>query len=477
MVARKGDFDHIVDSISDDEGDEEAARDALFRQEMLDEKAQLKTIITAVTEGRDAAIQQSKQGKYSHKKLLTSGRDEWELERFRNGGANAADEAEEEEEFDQEEMLQRGMEMKITRELEKDRRLYVSDDEDLDSEADSVGSDVEDAELMHMTHEEREAEKLKREHWIEQQRRENISIRQQARQNKIARYNLYLQKKAAATAAAAAVAGNLSSGTQTQGTIIDPASVASLLQPASAIFSLDDDLEQYAFRTSILSRQPSLSSGFGSRTSTASSGDVSGDVPRNNESSSCNTAEAQFHSGNNNNKRRKSSPKKIDQQAHQRRSIKRGFTTDPVSSTVVIDESSQSRSLYRGSNSNLGRSVTVTSNHLSNHSNHGFQRSSSVVAPSTSASSIPQSSSLYSGVLDQNEVLGGYGMGMGVSSRISRTISSGPLRRTTSVVQVSTLLFYYFCVFIIPCLTHLIMFIFLLLLFIYSGIQFVFFRC
>ena len=51
---RKGDFDNIVDDVSDGEGDEAAGQAARAEMELAEDRARDRAIITAVTEGHDA---------------------------------------------------------------------------------------------------------------------------------------------------------------------------------------------------------------------------------------------------------------------------------------------------------------------------------------------------------------------------------------------------------------------------------------
>jgi hypothetical protein len=70
LKLRKGDLDHIVDELSDGEGDEEAGEMARVALEMQEDKERTKAVITAVTEGREAYKKSVRKGKYSFDKLV-----------------------------------------------------------------------------------------------------------------------------------------------------------------------------------------------------------------------------------------------------------------------------------------------------------------------------------------------------------------------------------------------------------------------
>lgn len=130
MRLRKGDLDHIVDELSDGEGDEEAGRKARLEQQIQDEKDSLKQVITVVTEGRDAARKNRQKGKYSFEKLVQDGVDGTVID----GGVQ-------EEEMDEEEMIQKKLQMKV--DLEKQNRSRQFNDLDSDSEEESSDIDEE----------------------------------------------------------------------------------------------------------------------------------------------------------------------------------------------------------------------------------------------------------------------------------------------------------------------------------------------
>lgn len=136
MKLRKGDFDHIVDDVSDGEGDEEAGAAARAKMEYEEDRAKDRAIITAVTEGHDAMRKMQKKGKYTFDKLVGE-----EPKSRRSDTANDAS-GEQEEELDEEEMLQRGMQDRFERDRQyKVRRGRNADDSDSDSGADSDNED------------------------------------------------------------------------------------------------------------------------------------------------------------------------------------------------------------------------------------------------------------------------------------------------------------------------------------------------
>lgn len=179
---RQGDFDNIVDDLSDGEGDEDAAIRARADLERKEDIEQTKQVIAAVTEGH-ALNRNRNKGKYTFDKLIR-GRDEEELERRFDVNGNGVDgEDEELDEFDEEEMLQRGLQAKAEREMHSRALLADSDNEDYESSDEEDDADLnpdldEDAKQVL-----EEQKKLRR----ELQKREAIKIRQFAMQAKIRR--------------------------------------------------------------------------------------------------------------------------------------------------------------------------------------------------------------------------------------------------------------------------------------------------
>lgn len=132
---RKGDFEHIVDDVSDGEGDEAAGAQARAEMELQEDRARDRAIITAVTEGHDAMCKLTRKGKgaFSFERLVGG-------DSKRGGGAEGGAEggAAVEEEEDLEELMQRGMQGRLEMERSsKARRGYHGSDSDSDSAADS----------------------------------------------------------------------------------------------------------------------------------------------------------------------------------------------------------------------------------------------------------------------------------------------------------------------------------------------------
>lgn len=130
---RKGDFDHIVDDVSDGEGDEAAGAVARAEMELQEDRARDRAIITAVTEGHDAMRKMQKKGKYTFDKLV--GEDVGSSSR--RGGADVGAEEPAEEEYDEEEMLQRGFKDRFDREYQTRARRGRTGDSDSDSAGES----------------------------------------------------------------------------------------------------------------------------------------------------------------------------------------------------------------------------------------------------------------------------------------------------------------------------------------------------
>ena len=133
---RKGDLDHIVDDLSDDEGDEEAALKARAEMELREDKEMTRKVITAVTEGHDALRRQNKKKGFSFEHLVG----EKKIGQENEGDEEKAGEVE--EELDEEEMLIRGMNQRA--EMEKRNRARRGNGDDSDEEFDEdANSDME----------------------------------------------------------------------------------------------------------------------------------------------------------------------------------------------------------------------------------------------------------------------------------------------------------------------------------------------
>jgi hypothetical protein len=92
LKVRKGDFDHIVDDVSDGEGDEAAGAAARAEMELQEDRARDRAIITAVTEGHDAMRKMQKKGKYTFEKLVGGGENRRETAgEYEHRGMNCAD--------------------------------------------------------------------------------------------------------------------------------------------------------------------------------------------------------------------------------------------------------------------------------------------------------------------------------------------------------------------------------------------------
>ncbi len=109
-----------MDDLSDGEGDEEEALRARAAMEVQEDRAQTRKLISAVTEGFDATRKNLKKGKYSLNKLLA--------EPLRKTNSLAEGPADDDGEYDEEEALQRGFQLRGEREQQ----------ESSDSEADEA---------------------------------------------------------------------------------------------------------------------------------------------------------------------------------------------------------------------------------------------------------------------------------------------------------------------------------------------------
>jgi len=154
LKIREGDFDHIVDELSDNEGDEEAGLNARKEMELQEDKERIKQIITSVTEGHDAYKKlMRKNNKYSFDKLVNNNAYDnisdskmMKKKKGTTGDDNNDDGEEEEEEMDEEEMLQRGMMDRYQREKNyKARKGGRNNNSDSDaSDRDSNNPDDDD---------------------------------------------------------------------------------------------------------------------------------------------------------------------------------------------------------------------------------------------------------------------------------------------------------------------------------------------
>jgi hypothetical protein len=260
LKLRKDDLDHIVDDVSDDEGDEEAGLRARLEQGALDDRAQTKAIITAVTMGHEAVRRAKKGSKYAFDKLV-GGRDEEEIRggAHRRGGADGEgdDEAGEDAE-DEEELLQRGLidRANVQRQFDRKRRRFgPGDGSGSESEADGMDdSDVDDDEeddaaMLHLAENDpaaaeelRKARAEERRRLREQQEAAAVlrkQFEQRVKINRARRRALHQQASAASQDASSQAA----SGGGDRFSSLEPFSSAheSLLPPAPMALSLDID--------------------------------------------------------------------------------------------------------------------------------------------------------------------------------------------------------------------------------------------
>lgn len=141
LQLHKGDLDHIVDEISDGEGDEEAEREALYQMELKEDRERTKMIVEAITEGHDAmrAKKYRRRQGYSFEALVTGRSNKTaDGQGDESGEQEGANNAAEEEELDFEEMLQRGLSEKMEREK---RRRYNDEDDDEDDDGEDLGEE------------------------------------------------------------------------------------------------------------------------------------------------------------------------------------------------------------------------------------------------------------------------------------------------------------------------------------------------
>jgi hypothetical protein len=208
LKLRKGDLDHIVDSLSDDEGDEDAAIRARMEMERREDKDRTRMIITAVTEGHDAMKlkqQKSKKMGFSFEDLVAGkipttngpggaeGGDE-------NNNNNTSSASPAEEELDEEELLQRGLQEKMSRYRQRGGGANQSDEED--DEENQGGEDEEEEELERMrellssmTEEERVAEIANITRMKEREKSEALKRKQLDKEFKIRRELRLLARK------------------------------------------------------------------------------------------------------------------------------------------------------------------------------------------------------------------------------------------------------------------------------------------
>lgn len=136
MVLRQGDLDHIVDDVSDGEGDEEAGMRARLAQEEREDRAKTRAVITAVTEGFGAQKRGARRAGFSEDALLID-RNEQLLNRSRAGEGDGEEGKVDEDELDFEELLTRGLSAR----QERERKYQTEFEEGLDDFEDSDDED------------------------------------------------------------------------------------------------------------------------------------------------------------------------------------------------------------------------------------------------------------------------------------------------------------------------------------------------
>lgn len=182
MRLRKGDLDHIVDSLSDDEGDEEAALKAMAEMQRKEDQDRTRMVITAVTEGHDALKNKRKKLGYTFDQLIGAEGTANGNNPDQEGGAAGQGV----EEYDMEELLQRGLQQK----KERERGRYAeSDDEDEEGESYDSDEELERMKelLSTMTEEERAAEIANMKRMKEQEKMEALNRKQMEKEFKMRR--------------------------------------------------------------------------------------------------------------------------------------------------------------------------------------------------------------------------------------------------------------------------------------------------
>eukprot|EP01032_Pedospumella_encystans_P008654 gene8654-10247_t len=198
LKVRKGDFDNIVDDISDGEGDEAAGMQARAEMELAEDRARDRAIITAVTEGHDAMRNKSKKGVYSFEKLV--GDSAVTGSRRRRKGEEGNDGANEvaEEEEDEEELMQRGMQNRLDKERASRARRGTGggSDSESDSAEESDGDDdlLDQINTSDMTEEQKIAEVERLQRLREKNRMDALMAKQRIQSYKMARERVRQEK-------------------------------------------------------------------------------------------------------------------------------------------------------------------------------------------------------------------------------------------------------------------------------------------
>lgn len=143
--------------------------------EEREDREKIRNIITAVTEGRDALKRQQNMAKkgYSFEKLVG----EFSSKKKHSEGDDNGEDGDAEEDFDEEEMLQRGLTEKIQRERDQSihKVLFGEDeDEDEEEEEDEERKELLEAALNAENDEDKEIKLNKLKKFIEKSREEKM---------------------------------------------------------------------------------------------------------------------------------------------------------------------------------------------------------------------------------------------------------------------------------------------------------------
>lgn len=216
-----------MDSLSDDEGDEEAAMKFRADLQRKDDNQLLQTVITGVTEGADAAEHRNRRQGFSFEELVG---------KASNGAASGVGEGEnaegegakEEEELDFEEMLQRGLSDKAERERQFRRGRGgrggggydgMSDDDEEDEGEEGYNTEEEMERMKEMfstmTEEEKRIELENMQRRKEAERNEALRRKQMEKEFKIRR-ELRLQAKRQQSQSSSSAHSQLQSQSQSQ---------------------------------------------------------------------------------------------------------------------------------------------------------------------------------------------------------------------------------------------------------------------
>jgi hypothetical protein len=157
LKLREGDLDNIVDDYDDDLGDEEAGLRARLEMQAQEEKKQTKAIITAITEGHDHARRmQSNQQALSFDDLIKD-QDELAAKKLRDSAvAGGANNVTAEDDFDEEELLLKGLQKRRDRDDMQNAIMGEFDEDEDDYE--EIDPEQLEAQLESMNDEDRRKE-------------------------------------------------------------------------------------------------------------------------------------------------------------------------------------------------------------------------------------------------------------------------------------------------------------------------------